>query len=153
MSNLFAFTWNDHPPISLVRKDLLFQLCPRFQAYIAARRPQLAVRTKTQFYKTKGIVYLGHYWFIWCLGSHAKGVWSNLSVGIFYGGVIFLHKNALHELDCLEWTEETKFINTLNHSQNFILAGRSASVESESQFDRHIRYCEIQSPSQVVNNM
>lgn len=82
-----------------VRLDLLFQLCPRFQAYIVARRPRLAVRGKTNFFfngLNKQIAVLLYL-------KVQEVFFFYLSVGVFYCGVILLHKNALHKLDCLEW--------------------------------------------------
>lgn len=35
-------------------------------------------------------------------------VCAHLSVGVFYCGVILLHKNALHKLDCLKRTKEAE---------------------------------------------
>ena len=49
------------PSIAHVYCDLLFQPYPRFQAYIAAHPPQLAVEEKQEhFYKMKGVIYIAN---------------------------------------------------------------------------------------------
>lgn len=95
------------PPASdsCVWLDLLFQPCPRFQAYIAARRPRLAVGRKTN----RNILWIKQLIIELLLKSSGSFFfWVYLSVRVFYCGVILLHKNALHKLDCLKWTNNRK---------------------------------------------
>lgn len=98
----------------------LFQLCPGFLAYTVVHRPRLAAGgTQTEEHK----VTVGSWW------RGEKRILrrrrSDLSVGVFYCGVVLLNKNALNKLDCLE---RTKYVEKIREKKKKTIKNPSGNI-------------------------